>query len=59
MDDREAGSYSTPPEATPTTVSETREAREDTATGMRTLFSSVFIAFVVVAIVVLLFRYVV
>ena len=58
MDDREAGTYSTPPEATPTT-NETFAAREGTATGMRTLFTSVFVAFVVVAIVVLLFRYVV
>ena len=57
MDDREAGTYSTPPDATPTT-NETHAAREDTATGMRTLFVSVFVAFVVVAVVVLLLRYV-
>jgi hypothetical protein len=57
MDDREAGTYSTPPEAAPGTA-ETRAARESTAAGMRTLFASVFIAFVVVAVVVLLVRYV-
>lgn len=56
MDDREAGTYSTPPEAAPT-AGETRAAREGTATGMRTLFTSVFLGFVVVAAVVLLARY--
>jgi len=56
MDDREAGTYSTPPEAAPPPA-ETRAARESLAKGMPTLFGSVFVAFVLVAVVILLARY--
>lgn len=56
VDDREAGSYSTPPEAAPP-AAETTAARERVGVGLSTLFGSVFVAFVVVAIVVLAVRY--
>jgi hypothetical protein len=56
MDDREAGTYSTPPEAAPT-EREAEAARERVGTGMVTLIGSIFVAFVVVAIVVLVIRY--
>jgi ferric-dicitrate binding protein FerR (iron transport regulator) len=56
MDDREAQTYSTPPEATPT-AAETEAARESMSKGLPTLLASVFVAFVVVAVVVLLVRY--
>lgn len=58
MDDREAGTYSTPPEAAPP-ASEARAATQRMATGLPVLFASVFGAFVVVAVIVLVFRYVV
>ena len=57
MTDRKTDSYTTPPEAAHTPA-ETRAATERTATGLPTLFASVFGAFVVVAVVILLFRYV-
>jgi hypothetical protein len=57
VDDREAGSYSTPPKAA-STVEETRAARERVGAGVGTLLASVFIAFVLVALVVLAVRYV-
>ena len=57
MDDREAGTYSTPPEAAPS-ERETRRARESLARGLPLLFGSVFVAFVVIAVTVLLIRYV-
>jgi hypothetical protein len=57
MDDREAKSYSTPPGATPT-AAETREARESLSHGFPSLLGSVFIAFAIVAVVLLLARYV-
>jgi hypothetical protein len=56
MDDREAGSYSTPPEAAPS-EGEAQAARERVGVGVGTLFASIFVAFVVVAIVVLAVRY--
>ena len=57
MDDREAETYSTPREAAPS-LAETRAARERMSTGMPALFASVFIGIVLVAVVVLLVRYV-
>ena len=56
MDDREAGSYSTPPEKAPPPA-EATAARERVGTGVGTLFGSIFVAFVVVAVVVLAVRY--
>jgi hypothetical protein len=56
VDDREAGTYSTPPEAA-SDPGETRAARERAGAGMGTLFASIFVAFVVVAVVVLAVRY--
>lgn len=56
MDDREAGTYSTPEEAAPPEP-EAREARERVGAGVGTLFGSILVAFVVVAVVVLAIRY--
>ena len=56
MDDREAGTYSTPPEAAPS-EREVAAARERVGAGVGTLLGSVFVAFVVVALVVLAVRY--
>jgi hypothetical protein len=56
VDDREAGTYSTPPEAAASPEEATR-ARERVGAGVGTLFGSVFVAFVIVAIVVLAIRY--
>jgi hypothetical protein len=56
VDDREARTYSTPPEAAPS-ASEATAARERVGAGLSTLFGSVFVAFVVVAIAVLAVRY--
>jgi hypothetical protein len=56
MADRDT--YSTPPEAAPSPA-ETRAARERMATGLPTLFASVFASFVILAVVILLFRYVI
>lgn len=56
MDDREAGTYSTPPEAAPS-PREARAARERVGAGVGTLLGSIFVAFVVVAVVVLALRY--
>lgn len=56
MDDREAGTYSTPPEAAPSPA-EARAARDRVGKGVGTLLGSIFVAFVVVAIVVLAVRY--
>jgi hypothetical protein len=58
MDDREAGTYSTPPEAAPS-AGEAEAARERVGPGMATLLGSIFVAFVVVAVVVLAVRYLV
>ena len=58
MDDREAETYSTPPEAAPPPA-ETAAARESMARGMPALFASVFVAFVVVGALVLAVRYLV
>jgi amino acid transporter len=55
VDDREAGTYSTPPDAAPS-AEETRAARRDMARGLPLLFGSVFITFVVVAVIILLAR---
>ena len=55
MDDPEAGTYSTPPEAAPPPEA-TRDAREGLGRGLPVLFGSVFVAFVVVALIVLLVR---
>ena len=57
MDDQDAGSYSTPENATPSR-GETEAARARLGKGMPALFASVFVAFVVVAVVVLTVRYV-
>ena len=56
MDDREAHTYSTPPEVGSSSA-ETRAAQERLATGLPMLMASVFVAFVVVAVVVLAARY--
>lgn len=56
MDDREAGTYSTPPDAAPTPA-EAQAARNRVGQGVGTLIGSVFVAFVVVAVVVLAVRY--
>jgi hypothetical protein len=56
MDDREAQSYSTPPEAAPP-PGETRAARESMEQGMPTLIAAVFAGVVVIAVVVLAIRY--
>ena len=56
MDDRERDTYSTPEDAG-WSPSETRAAQERMSRGLPTLFASVFIAFVVVAVVVLAIRY--
>jgi hypothetical protein len=56
VDDREAGTYSTPPEAAPGPA-EAGAARERVGAGVGTLFGSIFVAFVVVAVVVLALRY--
>jgi hypothetical protein len=56
VDDREANTYSTPPEAGRSTA-ETGAAQERLARGLPTLMGSVFVAFVVVAVVVLAVRY--
>lgn len=57
MADRRVDSYTTPPEAAHSPA-ETQAATRRMATGLPTLFASVFVAFVVVAVVILLFRYV-
>ena len=56
VDDREARTYSTPPEAAPP-PDEAAAARERVGEGLGTLFGSVFVAFVVVAVAVLAIRY--
>ena len=56
MDDRDAGTYSTPPEKAPS-QGEATAARDRVGAGVGTLFASVFLAFVVVAVVVLAIRY--
>ena len=56
MDDREAKTYSTPPEAGSTT-GETRSAQGRLGEGFPTLMGSVFIGFVVIAVIVLAARY--
>jgi hypothetical protein len=56
MDDRHANTYSTPEEAG-SSSSETKAAQERMGRGLPTLFGSVFVAFVVVAVVVLAVRY--
>ena len=56
MDDRQANTYSTPEEAG-SSPAETRAAQERMGRGLPFLFGSVFVAFVVVAIVVLAVRY--
>jgi hypothetical protein len=58
MDDREADTYSTPEEAG-WSASETRAAQERMGRGLPALFGSVFIAFVLVAVIVLVLRYLV
>jgi hypothetical protein len=58
MDDREAGTYSTPKDAG-SSRSETKAAQERMTRGLPTLMGSVFIAFVVVAVIVLAVRYLV
>ncbi|HXH88898.1 MAG TPA: hypothetical protein VNI55_09875 [Gaiellaceae bacterium] len=55
MDDREAGTYSTPPEAAPP-AQEARDAKHDMGRGLPVLFGAVFLAFVVVALIVFLIR---
>jgi hypothetical protein len=55
MGDREEGTYSTPPEAAPP-PEVTREAKRDIGRTLPVLFGSIFIAFVVVALIVLLAR---
>jgi hypothetical protein len=57
MDDEEAGTYSTPPEAAPSR-DEARAASERMTRGLPALFASVFCAFVVVALVILAIRYI-
>lgn len=56
MDDREAGTYSTPPEAAPS-AEETRRAEVGLRKGLPALIWSVFLAFVIVAVVGLIIRY--
>jgi hypothetical protein len=46
MDDREAGTYSTPPEAAPD-PSETRAAREGLPGGMAAIAVTIFLVFLV------------
>lgn len=58
MDDRQADTYSTPEDAG-WSSSETTAAQERMGRGLPALFGSVFIAFVVVAVVVLALRYLV
>jgi hypothetical protein len=58
MDDRKADTYSTPEDAG-WSPSETRAAQDRMGRGLPTLFGSVFVAFVVVAVVVLAVRYLV
>ena len=55
MDDREERTYATPPEAAPP-PEVTREAKRDIARTLPVLVGSIFIAFVVVALIVLLAR---
>jgi hypothetical protein len=55
MDDHQAGTYSTPPEAAPSRA-ETKAASERMARGLPTLFATVFCAFVVVALLILVTR---
>jgi hypothetical protein len=56
MDDREANTYSTPQSAGQSTA-EAGAAQERLSRGLPTLMASVFVAFVVVAVVVLAVRY--
>src|SRR5687767_10439970 len=56
MVDRDPETYATPPEAAPSKA-ETRGARERMATGIPTLMASVFLSFVLVAVVILSIRY--
>jgi len=58
MDDREAGTYSTPEDAS-RSYSEARAGQKRLGTGLPTLFGSVFVAFVLVALIVLTVRYLV
>jgi hypothetical protein len=56
MDDPQADTYSTPEDAG-WSSSETKAAQERMGRGLPALFGSVFIAFVVVAVLVLAVRY--
>ena len=58
VDDQDAGSYSTPETAAPSR-GEAEAARAGIGKGMTALFASVFLAFVLVAVVVLTVRYVI
>jgi hypothetical protein len=58
MDDRQADTYSTPEDAG-WSSSETKAAQERMGRGLPRLFGSVFIAFVLVAAIVFVFRYLV
>lgn len=58
MDDRHADTYSTPRNAG-SSSSDTKAAHERMGRGLPMLFGSVFISFVVVALVVLAVRYLV
>ena len=57
MDDREAHTYSTPPDEG-SSPAEARAAQERLGKGLPALMASVFVAFVLVAAVVLAARYV-
>lgn len=57
MDDREAGSYSTPPEAAPGEA-EGQAARDRLGTGFPALAGSIFVMAIVVAVIVLGAKYV-
>jgi hypothetical protein len=57
MDDRDDPAYATPPAAAPT-ARETEEARASMTRGLPALLGSVFLAFVIVAVAILLVRYV-
>ena len=56
MGNRDDESYATPEEAAPSKA-ETRAARERMGKGIPTLMGAVFVSFVVVAVLILLIRY--